>query len=488
MNPRHLLSRSLRKLVSPLLRAGSVPFFERDLAIPVPRAKAASGFEVRVGTPRDVELLCEGRQPARPEEMVGARAVVRGGCAVNLTPHADQGRALPARQLRLASDLRVETFTDIEAFLKLEPTWDDLVERAQIDHPFLTHACVRSWWEAFGAGKELRIIAVFSGQTCIGLAPLMMRTAPMYGIPLRRLELIGNVHTPHSDFIIAARPAEAYRAILAELEKQGPGWDVVVLPQLAGGSRTLEELERLARGDRLLTGTWTAPASPRLRLNGSWESYLKSRAAKHRSNLRNRLGRLQRLGRVELEEICGGEQLATALEYGLRIEAAAWKGAGGTAIASQPESRRFYESFAERAAQRGWLRLQFLRVGGKRIAFNYCLRFRNTLYILKQGYDPEYAPYSPFNLLCFYLLQDAFRSGVSAVDFLGSEEPWKRTWTEESHGHSWLYLFQDRWRTRPIHFAKFRVLPALKSTGFYSAMRAAWQALWAPRQLPQRSR
>src|SRR5712691_10532369 len=133
MDPRRLLSRSLRKPVSSLPRAGSVSFFEHDLAIPVPRAKA----------------------------------VVRGMCAVNLTPHADQGRALPARQPppSMASDLRVETFTDVEALLGLEPIWDDLVERAQIDHPFLTHAWVRSWWEAFGAGKELRILAVFSGQT-----------------------------------------------------------------------------------------------------------------------------------------------------------------------------------------------------------------------------------------------------------------------------------------------------------------------------------
>jgi len=455
MDPRRLLSRSLRKPVSPLPRAGSVTFFEHDLAIPVPRAKA----------------------------------VVRGRCAVNLTPHADQGRALPARQppLSPASDLRVETFTDVEAFLELEPIWDDLVERAQIDHPFLTHAWVRSWWEAFGAGKELRILAVFSGQTCIGVAPLMTGTARVYGIPLRRLELIGNVHTPRADFIIAARPGEAYRAILAELEKQGPGWDVVVLPQLAAGSRTLEELERLARGERLLTGTWTAPASPRLRLNGSWESYLKSLAAKHRSNLRNRLGRLQRLGPVEMEEICGGEQLAAALEDGLRIEAAAWKGAGGTAIASRPESRRFYESFAGHAARRGWLRLQFLRVDGKRIAFNYCLRFRNIAYIVKQGYDPAYAAYSPFNVLCYFMLQDAFRRGVSAVDFLGCEEPWKRSWTEESHCHYWLYLFQDRWRTRPIHFAKFRLLPALKSTALYSASRAAALSLLAPRRRAQRT-
>ena len=602
MDKHHLLRRLLRRLAAPVIRVGSVTFFERDLTVPVPRAEAPAGFEVRRATPLDLELLCEGRRPARPAEVMrarfrdgdqcflaidpsgrvaqstwvsfehgyipeldmdltlgpgeayaydsytrsdvrgrsvfaavrqlvcdglldqgrkrlrtyvagdnakglvgaahwqdttgrlryarlfGVKTVVWGGCAVNLTAHAGGRGALPASRKRPASDLRVDTITDTEAFLALEPVWDDLVERARIPHPFLTHAWVRSFWEAFGKGKELRILAAFSGQTCIGLAPLMMRRAWKYAMPLRQLELIGNKHTPRSDFIIASRHEEAYRAIWGELERQGADWDVVVLPQLVAASQTLEEMNQLAKERSLLTGVWTSSASPRLRLRGSWESYFQSRAAKHRSNLRNRLGRLQRLGPVETEEITGGDQLARALDEGLRIEAAAWKGKNGTAIASRPESRLFYERFAERAAQRGWLRLQFLKVSGKRIAFNYCLRFRNTLYILKQGYDPEYAPYSPFNLLCFYLLQDAFRSGVSAVDFLGCEEPWKRSWTEESHGHSWLYLFQDRWRTRPVHFTKFRVLPAVRGTGFHLALRAASEALSAPLRLAQRSR
>ena len=602
MDKHHLLHRLLRRLAAPVVRVGSVTFFERDLTVPVARAETPAGFEVRLGTPRDLKLLCEGRGPDRPAELMrarfrdghlcfvaidpsgrvaqstwvafehayvpeldrdltlgpgeayaydgytradlrergvfaavrqllcdwlldrgrkrlrtyvagdnakgllgaahwqdttgrlryarllGVKTVVWGECAVTLTKHAGESGVSLASRKRPASDLRVETITDTEAFLALEPIWDDLVERARIQHPFLTHAWVRSFWEAFGKGKELRILAAYSGQTCIGLAPLMMRRTFKYAMPLRQLELNGNKHTPRSDFIIASRDQQAYCAIWGELARQGAGWDVVVLPQLAADSETLEEMKGLAKERSLLTGVWTSSASPRLQLRGSWESYFQSRPAKHRSNLRNRLGRLQRLGPVETEEITGADQLASALDEGLRIEAAAWKGKNGTAIASRPESRLFYERFAERAAQRGWLRLQFLKVGGKRIAFNYCLRFRDTLYIIKQGYDPAYAAYSPFNLLCMFMLQDAFRRGMSAVDFLGCEEPWKRCWTEESHGHFWLYLFQDRWRTRPVHFAKFRVLPAVRGTGFHLAVRAASQALLAPGRLAQRAR
>lgn len=51
--------------------------------------------------------------------------------------------------------IRVRTLTDFASFLRLAPVWDDLLERAGVDHPFLSHEWLRSWWEAFGAGRGL---------------------------------------------------------------------------------------------------------------------------------------------------------------------------------------------------------------------------------------------------------------------------------------------------------------------------------------------
>jgi CelD/BcsL family acetyltransferase involved in cellulose biosynthesis len=175
------------------------------------------------------------------------------------------------------------------------------------------------------------------------------------------------------------------------------------------------------------------------------------------------MNRLKRVGPIELEEICGGEQLESALDDGVRIEGAAWKSAASTAIGSRPEPNRFYRRFAESAAKRGWLSLHFLKVGGKRVAFSYGLRFRNTLYLVKQGYDPAYAAASPSQVLCALMFEEAFKRGESALDFLGIDEPWKREWTSESQAHSWLYLFQPGLRARPLHFAKFHLLPAVRS-------------------------
>ena len=97
---------------------------------------------------------------------------------------------------------------------------------------------------------------------------------------------------------------------------------------------------------------------------------------------------------------------------GLRIEAAAWKGEEGTAILSDPTVADFYIQLAKREADLGQLRLTFLRVGGKRIAFNYILQNGQKLYAVKIGYDPEYHAYSPGNMLLNLILKDACQHSI----------------------------------------------------------------------------
>jgi CelD/BcsL family acetyltransferase involved in cellulose biosynthesis len=370
-----------------------------------------------------------------------------------------------------ASDVRVETISNYEAFLDLEPVWNNLVEAAGIDHPFLSHEWVRTKWECFGEGKELHILLVKDGTEPIAIAPLMVSHGRMYGLKVRQIESIGNIHTQRFDFIVARSARQAYRAIWKHLLHENDRWDVLQLCQLPAGSRTLEELSKLAAGDGFLTGLWHSGDSPYLPLPGTWESYMKSLNAKHRANLRNRLKRLSRLGEVAVETIESVEHVAGALTDGLRLEAAAWKRNAGTAICCRPELRLFYTKLAERVAKRGWLRLYFLTVDHRRIAFHYSVCWRDKLYLLKPGYDPAYAPYSPSNLLCNMVLHDAFDRGLAEYDFLGAAEPWKLEWTRETKPHYWLFVFPRLWRPRLLYSVKFRLIPRLQQWRFYARLR-----------------
>jgi hypothetical protein len=144
------------------------------------------------------------------------------------------------------------------------------------------------------------------------------------------------------------------------------------------------------------------------------------------------------------------------------LEAAAWKRDAGTAIACDPDITRFYVTYALRAADRGWLRLHFLTSGATRVAFDYSLQYRNRMFLLKVGYEPAFAPYSPSNLLLARVLENAFEQGLDRYDFLGENADWKQCWANQSTPNYWLFVFAGTAKGRCLHFLKFRLTPLMK--------------------------
>jgi CelD/BcsL family acetyltransferase involved in cellulose biosynthesis len=121
----------------------------------------------------------------------------------------------------------------------------------------------------------------------------------------------------------------------------------------------------------------------------------------------------------------GGDRLDTLLEEGYRLEGSGWKAREGTAIQSRPETRAFYGEVARWAAEQGSLRLSFLRLDGRAIAFHFNVEANDVQYHLKGGYDTDYERFSPGRLLHYLLLERCFDGGLRRYDFLGGEEPYK---------------------------------------------------------------
>src|SRR5215210_4686090 len=85
------------------------------------------------------------------------------------------------------TDLQVELIQDYPSFVALEPVWNRLVDEAGIDHPFLRHEWVRTWWDCFKPEGSLFIVLVTEGSKTVAIAPLMLDHGRMYGFPVRRL-------------------------------------------------------------------------------------------------------------------------------------------------------------------------------------------------------------------------------------------------------------------------------------------------------------
>ena len=369
---------------------------------------------------------------------------------------------LPGFDIRHSGLVTTDVVGDYASFVALEAEWNDAVERAHVPHPFLRHEWVRTWWDCFQGGRQLHVIVVRDAGRIVGIAPLMRETAASYGLPIRRLALLANDHTPRTDILVAGKADEVYRAIWQTLREDIDHWDVVQLTQLLKGSPTIAALTRLAGADSLPIGTWKSSDSPCLELAGTWDSYWASLSAKFRSNVRNRLSRLTQIGEPELEILSEKTAIAGACEDAWRLEASGWKDQEGTSICSDPAVRRFYTLLAERAADRGWLRLVFLTVAGRRIAVSYSALYDGRLFLLKTGHDREFHTCSPFKVLTYLAAQDGYARGLREIDFLGDTEPWKQEWTPAARSHEWLFVFSNSRRARLLHSIKFQMAPEIK--------------------------
>ncbi|HJT19244.1 MAG TPA: GNAT family N-acetyltransferase [Nitrospira sp.] len=373
--------------------------------------------------------------------------------------------------------LHVELIQDEQVFLGMELVWNRLVDEAGLDHPFIRHEWVRTWWECFKPVGALHILLVRQGGEPIAIAPLMMDRGRLYGCSMRRLRGIANVYTERFDFILTRHPKESCRAIWAFLSGNAAHWDVIELRQIPEGSKIHEHLLLEAFEDQYLLGQWPSSQGPYVPIDRPWESYWKGLSKKHTSNLRGREKGLHRIGEVQCEIVGSDDSLDQAIDEAFLLEAAAWKGKAGTAIMSRPERAAFYRLMLERSAQRGWTRLFFLTVNGKRIAVQLALLLEKRLYILKSGYDPHYAPFAPSLVLCDLMLREAWKEGLIEVDFLGDPERWKMEWATKTRPHSWLFIFPNRPRTRFLHRIKFKLLPRMHRHPIYRAAKSAGRRL-----------
>jgi CelD/BcsL family acetyltransferase involved in cellulose biosynthesis len=259
--------------------------------------------------------------------------------------------------------------------------WNALAERAAAP-PFAHAGWFSVWWEAFGVGAPV-IVGVRRGGRLVGVLALRRRG----GI----LASAANAHTP--EFRMLVEDAAAADELATWLFAQRP-----TRVQFVAGEDV----------DRRMTG-------------------------KAVRNLRRNLRRLREHGAVEFDVVDAADDLDALLMEGFPLEASGWKSERGTAILSSPVTARFYSAVAHWARDSGLLRLGFLRLDGRAIAFALCLRDRTACYLIKGGYDPRYRRFAPAKSLIRHLISRSAREGGERFEFLGAAEPWKLEWTDRCH-------------------------------------------------------
>ncbi len=296
--------------------------------------------------------------------------------------------------------------------------WDDLADRVDGAEPWLRPGWISAWWRAFGRGS-LELVSVRRAGRLSALVPLERRRAV--------LASPANYHSP--SFGLLAEDQEVARELALQVVARRPrrlqfrfvdAETLAATNLLAGAS---------AAGYRTLQRT--LESSPYVQIDGDWETYQVRLDGKMLRELRRRRRKLQGSGQLELTVEDGTARLEELLDEGFGIEAAAWKGRNHTAIISDARTEGFYRDVARWASGRGSLRLAFLSLDGRPLAFDFAIEEDGRHYLLKTGYDPAYRALAPAMLLRHEMIGRAFALGLRSYEFGGASEDWKLKWTDK---------------------------------------------------------
>src|SRR6266487_4001768 len=316
---------------------------------------------------------------------------------------------------------------------EIREEWEALAESVGAA-PWLRPGWFAAWWASFGSGK-IRVLRLRRGARLVGVVPLRER--------LTGVGSLTNYHTPEFAPIAArGEELEVARALL----RAGSGWVTLAFVDLARPELRAVADAASERGYWLLSRT--LERSPYVATDGDWAEYESELSRKLRSELRRRRRLLAAEGRLSFEVEEGGERLDELLGEGFRVEAAGWKGLQGSAIATAAGTLHFYRAVARSAADRGWLRLGFLRLDGRPFAFDFALEHDGVHSLLKTGYDPAFSRFAPGMLLRHEMLERCFSNEVRRYDFLGEDEPWKLAWTRTVRERALLEAFAPSMRGR----------------------------------------
>lgn len=121
---------------------------------------------------------------------------------------------------------------------------------------------------------------------------------------------------------------------------------------------------------------------------------------------------LEKAGALAYRRHRGADAVA-ALDDFLALEAAGWKGRGGTALASLPQHGAYIREIVRNFATIGGIRIDLLRLDGAPIAGGLLLDLAGQSHFLKIAYDEGKARLSPGRALAIEMLRADFAAGHS---------------------------------------------------------------------------
>ena len=359
------------------------------------------------------------------------------------------------------SGLHHITLRSIEAIQRECIDWNRCVDLAYDANPFLSLDWHLLWLQHF-ADESVQICytVVRDAGTAIAFFPVIVRKEKFHGLYLKTLSFSENLYSPIAcpiiDEPVRVRCLQYFvERVLPEMEWQlfrAPRLpeDYFSVPEMVGALNQVGYRAWLEKGE----GNWIWN-NPTVESVDS-ASYFAGLKFNIRSDVRRFSKKLSEIGRLELCVV--SENLTDSHVDDYRsVYVQSWKPAELDAS--------FHPALIRLAAQRGWLRLGFLRINGEPIATQLWLFRQNRGYVVKTAYVEEWSRFSPGTLLTWRMVEHLMNEdGMKCFDFLRGDDTYKKYWTNQRRVRKSMVVLRRDVVGTLLWFLDQRVLPMARRT------------------------
>jgi CelD/BcsL family acetyltransferase involved in cellulose biosynthesis len=382
---------------------------------------------------------------------------------------------------------QLRLYESLEALAGLRPEWEELVSGVPTATVFSTWEWLAPWWRAFGMNQRLLVLGYFdSPSQLVGLAPLSLTSyRARWGAKRGLLRLMGDGSGDSDNLdlpVLPGREEEFAQALLDYLQQRADLWDFARFRTMPShslvGNMLLKLLDRRAWTHFRHSRPWSVVPLPE-----SWEAYLRGIPSREREKIPYRSRKIDRKYKARFFRCSRESELPNCLEALFRLHQSRWETRHQPGSFSAEERKQFYYEIGRLFLARGWLELWLLELNGSPVAAQFGFRYRDTVFGLQSGFDPQYSTDSVAYVLFAYVLKQLIASGVRRYDFLAGDSPEKSRWGTQ------VGAYMDIEFARPLSPGSYYLL--LRHLGGETKewlrthlSRSAWRVLqWAKSQV-----
>jgi len=341
-----------------------------------------------------------------------------------------------------------QVFTTWPEIETLKDDWNNLLEQSDANNIFLTWQWIESWKNTCLPGTQPFFIILKQQQKIVAIAPFYIQPYKLFKcLTYQVLRFAGDqgIGSEYSNFIVKQQDGlHLKQQLWSTLLANKKSWDMIWYSNVASWSKGAETLlnslnntEKLNYKSRIVEFSSTD-------LTSISKEILPSLSKSLRTNIKQTQGYISKQGDWKVSFSKDPKQLSSELNCLFDLHNQRWQKAGlKGSFERRPEMAAFYQDFALKALQQGWLRLAKLECDGITQAMQIGYVYQGQFLALQEGFNADFQN-GVGQVLRYRVFLQCLEEGLTEYDFLGEYTNHKRRWLANKRDGQNLLIWPNK--------------------------------------------